>query len=210
MEAPGARFARPGGILSLPMRRRREGEALAPFLKSAAGVTVAAMAKDERPADLMGYEALQQEALRGVVRAALTRAISGLPGDHHFYISFRTNARGVSLPDDLKARYPEEMTIVLQNQFWDLTPGETGFSVTLQFSGKPKGLSIPYPAITRFYDPSVQYLLQFNPGEAQAEAEPAYQANPPTPLLAADRASRSEPASGGEPKIVSLDQFRKK
>ena len=137
------------------------------------------------------------------------RVGSGLPGDHHFYISFRTNARGVTLPDDLKARYPEEMTIVLQNQFWDLTAGETEFSVTLQFGGKPKGLSIPYLAITRFYDPSVQYLLQFSPGEAQAEPSPAPQAVAPTPLPSPDRA-RPRSISGDAPKIVSLDQFRKK
>jgi hypothetical protein len=168
------------------------------------------MAKDERPADLMGYEALQQDALRGVVRAALTRAGAGLPGDHHFYISFRTNARGVTLPDDLKARYPEEMTIVLQNQFWDLTAGESGFSVTLQFSGKPKGLSIPYIAVTRFYDPSVQYLLQFSPGETQAAPISSPGPSALTSLPAPDRARRPEPPPGDAPKIVSLDQFRKK
>jgi hypothetical protein len=155
------------------------------------------MAKDDKPKDLMGYEALQQDALRGVVRAALARAASprGLPGEHHFYISFRTAAAGVSMPDDLTARYPEEMTIVLQNQFWDLTPGETAFSVTLQFGGQPKGLSIPYAAITRFFDPSVQYLIQFSPIDTPASPAATAPARPP-------------PADG--PKIVSLDQFRKK
>ena len=157
------------------------------------------MAKDDKPTDLMGYEALQQDALRGVIRAALARAASpaGLPGEHHFYISFRTDAAGVSIPDDLKARYPEEMTIVLQNQFWDLNPGETGFSVTLQFNGLPKSLSIAYAAITRFYDPSIHYLLQFVVAPAAA---------PPPP--------RDEAKAGltpGEgPNIVSLDQFRKR
>jgi uncharacterized protein len=157
------------------------------------------MAKDDKPKDLMGYEALQQDALRAVVRAALNKAASprGLPGDHHFYISFRTAAPGVSGPDDLLGRYPEDMTIVLQNQYWDLKPGESEFSVTLQFGGQPKSLSIPYAAVTRFYDPSVQYLLQFN----TAEIPPA------APAVAVPKA---KPAEGDEPKIVSLDQFRKK
>ena len=157
------------------------------------------MAKDDKPKDLMGYEALQQDALRAVVRSALARAASprGLPGDHHFYISFRTAAPGVSGPEDLLGRYPEEMTIVLQNQYWDLSPGESAFSVTLQFGGQPKSLSIPYAAVTRFYDPSVQYLLQFNPTQ-NAPAPPALAAPQP------------KPASDDGPKIVSLDQFRKK
>lgn len=162
------------------------------------------MAKDNKPSDLMGYDALQQDALRGVVRAALSRVAPprGLPGDHHFYISFRTDADMVSVPEDLVLRYPEEMTIVLQNQFWDLKPGDTSFSVTLQFSGQPKTLTIPYSAITRFYDPSVQYLLQFSP---------------PPPATRPSQARRDEPKSaaprapeGDGPKIVSLDQFRKK
>ena len=155
------------------------------------------MAKDDKPADLIGYEALQQEALRQVVRLALEKAATprGLPGEHHFYVSFRTDLAGVILPDELTARYPEEMTIVLQNQFWDLAPGPDGFAVTLQFSGQPKTLTVPYEAVTRFYDPSVQYLLQFTP------APPA--ARPP---LA--KAAKSKGEEG--PKVVSLDQFRKK
>jgi hypothetical protein len=160
------------------------------------------MAKDEKPSDLMGYAALQQQAMLGVVKAALTRAASprGLPGQHHFYISFGTGLPGVELPDDLRARYPDEMTIVLQNQFWDLSPGDSGFSVTLQFSGQPKALSIPYAAITRFYDPSVQYLIQFTP--------PAPAPSATTPQIAPPA---KRPAATDEgPKIVSLEQFRKK
>jgi hypothetical protein len=163
------------------------------------------MAKDDKPRDLMGYDALQQEALRSVVRAALARVAPprALPGDHHFYISFRTDADRVSIPDDLFERYPEEMTIVLQNQFWDLKPGETAFTVTLQFGGQPRALTIPYAAITRFYDPSVQYLLQFS------VAPPA----PPreAPSKGADKIAEQPRATEVEgPKIVSLDQFRKK
>lgn len=162
------------------------------------------MAKDDKPRDLMGYDALQQEALRGVVKAALLRAgpPRGLPGDHHFYISFRTDADMVSVPEDLLARYPEEMTIVLQNQFWDLKPGESAFSVTLQFSGQPKTLTVPYEAITRFYDPSVQYLLQFSPPPAASRGS--------SPRREEAKATPPRPADGDGPKIVSLDQFRKK
>lgn len=162
------------------------------------------MAKDDKPRDLMGYDALQQDALRGVVRAALARVAPprGLPGDHHFYISFRTDADLVSVPEDLLARYPEEMTIVLQNQFWDLKCGDTAFSVTLQFSGQPKTLSIPYSAVTRFYDPSVQYLLQFSP--------PPPASRPAQLRREENKAPPPRSAEGDGPKIVSLDQFRKK
>lgn len=157
------------------------------------------MAKDDKPKDLMGYEAMQQDALRGVIRAALAKAAGprGLLGDHHFYISFRTAAPDVVGPEDLLGRYPEEMTIVLQNQYWDLKPGESAFSVTLQFGGQPKSLSVPYAAVTRFYDPSVQYLLQFNPAQDA----------PAAPVVATPR---PKPTDEDGPKIVSLDQFRKK
>src|ERR1700676_2334414 len=92
--------------------------------------------------DLMGYDALQQEALRGVVRAALKRvAAKGVPGDHHFYITFRTRAPGVSGPEEVLSQYPDEMMIVLQQQFWDMALGETFFSVTLSFGRQPRPLS---------------------------------------------------------------------
>jgi hypothetical protein len=155
------------------------------------------MAKDDRPTNQIDYEDLQQAALRGVVRAALDVAASpgGLPGEHHLYISFRTSAAGVSLPADLRARFPDDMTIVLQNQYWDLNPGESAFSVTLQFNGQPKSLSIPYAAVTRFYDPSVQFLLHFTPTTTVAAAEPEVSQGIEDP---------------DQPKIVSLDRFRKK
>ncbi len=171
---------------------------------------------EDRPAhDLMNYELLAQEALRGVVKAALKRAAvgNGLPGQHHLYITFKTRAAGVSTPQDLLEKYPDEMTIVLQHQFWDLAPGETFFAITLRFGGQPKRLSVPYAAITRFYDPSVQFLLQWpSPDAVEAEIIPAPVAaarpegEAPTPAVAADDA---DPAEDG-PKIVSLDQFRKK
>ena len=158
--------------------------------------------------DLMQYEAMAQDALRGVVKAALKRAAApdGLPGAHHFYITFKTDAAGVSAPPDLIGKYPDEMTIVLQHQYWDLAPGETFFSVTLQFGGQPKRLSIPYSAVTRFYDPSVQFLLQF---EAPQSAE-APKGLPAPPAEAPAAAEGEKPAAEGEAKIVSLDQFRKK
>src|SRR5277367_256432 len=119
------------------------------------------------PNDKIDYEALQQEALRGVVRAALKIASSkGLPGGHHFYITFKTAAPGVTLPRELLARYPDDMTIVLQNEYWDLAPGETFFSVTLKFGGQPKSLSIPYAAITHFWDQGVDYQLHFTPPQS--------------------------------------------
>ncbi|MDB5419060.1 MAG: hypothetical protein JWP50_2479, partial [Phenylobacterium sp.] len=109
------------------------------------------MAQDPPAQDLMHYDAMAQEALRGVVKSALKRAASeGLPGAHHFYITFKTDAPGVSGPNDLLSKYPDEMTIVLLHQYWDLAPGETFFSVTLQFGCQPKRVSLPYAAVTRF------------------------------------------------------------
>lgn len=159
------------------------------------------MSQDGFANDEMRYDLLAQEALRGVVRAALKRAAQpdGLPGEHHFYVTFKTTAPGVSLPADLAATYPNEMTVVLQNQFWDLAPGETFFSVMLSFDRQPKRLSIPYAAITRFYDPSVQFMLKFETPEG---APPVVEAPKP-------EAVDSDPAEEG-PKVVSLDQFRKK
>ena len=168
------------------------------------------MAQDDTPQDLMHYEAMAQDALRGVVRAALKRAAApeGLPGAHHFYITFKTDAPGVSAPPDLLGKYPEEMTIVLQHQYRDLAPGETFFAVTLKFGGQPKKLSIPYAAVTRFYDPSVQFLLQFEPvSETDDEIEIEAEEKPAPPVAAA---APPQPTDGEEPKVVSLDQFRKK
>jgi hypothetical protein len=174
--------------------------------------------------DLMHYEALAQEALRGVVKSALKRAAApgGIPGGHHFYITFKTRAAGVSAPPELAERYPDEMTIVLQHQYWDLAPGETFFAVTLKFGGQPKKLSVPYAAVTRFYDPSVQFLLQFEAPEAEVigagSSAPEVlttrprKAPPPTVVgETVETSDETEPAlERDEPKIVSLDQFRKK
>ena len=168
------------------------------------------MAQDPPAQDLMHYEAMAQDALRGVVKAALRRAAApeGLPGALHFYITFKTEAPGVSAPPDLLGKYPDEMTIVLQHQYWDLAPGETFFTVTLKFGGQPKRLSVPYAAVTRFYDPSVQFLLQFETAQ-----EPVREELPETtPDADADAEASADPETPGEegPKVVSLDQFRKK
>ncbi|HLY79941.1 MAG TPA: ClpXP protease specificity-enhancing factor SspB, partial [Caulobacteraceae bacterium] len=114
--------------------------------------------------DRIDYDTLQQEALRGVVRAALKIVASdGLPGDHELQITFKTNAPGVSGPADVFARYPDEMMVSFRpQQYRDLAPGETFFSVTLSFGGQPRSLSVPYAAITQFVDPAAAYRLQFS------------------------------------------------
>lgn len=108
------------------------------------------------------YDAMTQDALRGVVRAVLDQvARSGLPGDHHFYVAFSTQAPGVVLSRRLKEKYPDEMMIVLQHRFWDLATTDEGFEVKLTFDGIPERLYIPYPALRVFHDPSVRFTLQF-------------------------------------------------
>ncbi|HEX8662101.1 MAG TPA: ClpXP protease specificity-enhancing factor SspB [Brevundimonas sp.] len=162
------------------------------------------MADETPPVDEMHYEQLAQDALRGVVRSALERAAlpEGIPGAHHFYVTFKTRAPGVSVPPDIMAKYPDEMTVVLQHQYWDLKVEPTRFSVMLKFGGMPKVLSMPYTAVTRFYDPSVQFLLQF---EAPTTVEEI------AAEVAAAEPVRTDPDGKDDgPKVVSLDQFRKK
>ena len=121
--------------------------------------------------DVLRYDLMVQDALKGVVRKILTEAgRDGLPGEHHFYITFRTTAPGVRLSQRLRDKHPEEMTIVLQHQFWDLSVSEHAFEVGLSFSSVPERLLIPFDAITTFFDPSVQFGLKF---ETQEGAEPA-------------------------------------
>jgi hypothetical protein len=117
------------------------------------------------------YERLAQEAMRGIVRTVLTQAAkSGLPGEHHFYISFDTTATGVVLSKRLKDKYPHEMTIVLQHRFWDLSVSDDGFEVKLTFDGIPERLVVPFAAIRVFFDPSVRYGLQFEDASEEPEA----------------------------------------
>jgi hypothetical protein len=123
--------------------------------------------------DHIRYDMLAQEALRGVVRTVLVDAAkNGLPGDHHFYISFDTRADGVRLSPRMLAQYPKEMTLVLQHQFWDLSVTDDGFEVGVSFSGIPERLAIPFSAIKGFFDPSVQFGLQFQEiGETAADTQ---------------------------------------
>jgi len=164
------------------------------------------MAEETPPIDEMHYEQLAQDALRGVVRAALDRAAlpEGIPGAHHFYITFKTRAQGVAVPPDILAKYPDEMTVVLQHQYWDLKVEPTRFSVMLKFGGIPRVLNMPYSAVTRFYDPSVQFLLQFETPATIEEIAEEVAAAAPAPVEA------SAPVESDGPKVVSLDQFRKK
>ena len=165
--------------------------------------------------DFIGYQALTDSALRGVVRDALRRIEkSGLIGAHHFYLTFKTHADGVDIPDFLKEQYPDEMTIIIQHQYWALKVKEDYFEVTLTFKKLPAPLHIPFNALTAFFDPGVQFGLQFRAeGEAQKPA-PAPVAVPNAPEKASETAEpvASKPGPAGEKpgEVVSLDSFRKK
>lgn len=182
----------------------------------------------------MNYDQMTQLALRGVVRDAIRRVIreDGLPGSHHFYITFLTRYPGVDIDEQLAKKYPDEITIVLEHQYWDLKAGDEGFEVTLKFSGVPKYLAVPYTAITRFHDPSVSFALAFDPPSQMEGDTPVnlarispenagpkpVEANPPkpekkpakkAPSKSSDKAA--EKAKGdSDSKVVSLDSFRKK
>jgi hypothetical protein len=137
--------------------------------------------------DQIRYDLLTQDALRGVIRRVLADvARDGVPGDHHFYVTFKTGARGVRVSQRLRQTYPDEMTIVLQHQFWDLVVTEQTFEVGLAFGGVPERLLVPFDAITGFFDPSVQFGVKF---EVETEAEAAE----------ADGARRQPPGAGSEP-----------
>ena len=134
--------------------------------------------------DLIRYDVLVQDALRGAVRKILAEvAQTGLPGQHHFYISFDTQHPGVRLSSRIRARYPEEMTIVLQHQFWDLVVNEHAFEVGLSFSGIPEKLLVPFAAVKGFFDPSVQFGLQFEVAREGADKAEAPAAGPAKPGL---------------------------
>ena len=163
---------------------------------------------DAPPESLIPYDEIVQEALRAVVGQVLgqiERAGGALPGNHHFYITFRTDAPGVEIPGHLKARFPSEMTIVLQNKFWDLKLRPGGFSVGLSFNQIPAKLSIPFAAITAFVDPAVDFGLQFQSVES----------SPPTPHDDPENDTPSAPSTTPVPgdnlsNVVSIDFGRKK
>ena len=153
--------------------------------------------------DLFDYPQMVETALRGVVREALTRtAREGLRGAHHFYVSFRTDVPGVVLPEYLLDKYPEEMTIVLQHQFWGLEVGDQEFFVSLSFQNRPEQLTIPFAAVTSFADPSVKFGLQFDVPAAKSHEAAALPAKVPA------EGAPKPPRQAAE--IVTLDKFRKR
>jgi hypothetical protein len=170
--------------------------------------------------DHIRYDVLARDALRGVLRRVLTDAAEhGLPGEHHFFITFLSTAEGVKLSPRLLAQYPEEMTVILQHQFWDLTVTEDRFEVGLSFGGIAERLVVPFNSIKSFFDPSVQFGLQFEPSDAAAEtpaaslpavAAPSSTASALT-VPAPPPETKDEPAKPGEgAEVVRLDRFRKK
>jgi hypothetical protein len=180
--------------------------------------------------DLIRYDVLAQEALRGLVKKVLSEVMqAGLPGEHHFFITFNTRYPGVRISSRLTADYPGEMTIVLQHQFWDLAVTDSAFEVGLSFKGVPEKLHVPFRAISSFVDPHASFALKFDiaaemgtaaePVESDTAVVPADQI--PTPVKAvtdgkkparAKRTGRAEKAKpkDGEAAVVSLDAFRKK
>ncbi len=177
------------------------------------------------PEDLIRYDILAQDALRGVIRKVLSEvARTGLPGEHHFFITFATLAPGVRISSRLLAQYPEDVTIVLQHQYWDLTVSEQSFEVGLSFNGVPERLLVPFSAIKGFLDPSVQFELRFEVSARPAAAgdvdapEPveALPAGPAVPRQAATETTADADENEGEAQaapmaqVVSLDAFRKK
>jgi hypothetical protein len=175
------------------------------------------------PEDHIRYDLLAQAALRGVVRTVLADAAkNGLPGEHHFKITFATGAPGVRLSDRMRQQYPQAMTIVLQHQFWDLAVRDDAFEVGLSFGGIPEKLTVPFAAVTAFFDPAVQFGFQFEPIGAEAVAadgadeQQSEKAAPlPAPLPAAVKSEPPAPEGAEQPQsgggeVVSLDRFRKK
>jgi uncharacterized protein len=163
---------------------------------------------DTAPDSLIPYDEIVQEALRAVVGRVLgeVQAAGGmLPGEHHFYITFKTTAPGVSIPSHLRERFPDEMTIVIQNKFWDLTVDDQGFSVGLSFNQMPSKLDIPFAAITAFVDPAVDFGLQFQATVEDIAPEPHDDAENDGPESAAPSAVADDGSN-----VVTVDFGRKK
>lgn len=160
------------------------------------------------------YDKMVEKALRGVVTQALSHVVkNGLPNDHHFYITFMTDFPGVEIPPYLREQYPEEMTIVLQYQFYGLEADEDRFAVTLSFNNTPERLVIPLEAVTIFADPSVNFALQFQPMEDVEEEDddlPLPPSPPPGKKGPAPKKPSKDGKKGGDGKVVALDKFRKK
>ena len=164
---------------------------------------------DTSPDSLIPYDDIVQEALRAVVGRVLGQIVrtgGTLPGTHHFYITFKTGAPGVSVPPHLRERFPDEMTIVLQNKFWDLKVDEDGFSIGLSFNQIPAKLAIPYAAITAFVDPAVDFGLQFQALGAGTAPEPHESATNDSPERGGEAGVESDDGSN----VVTVDFGRKK
>jgi hypothetical protein len=169
------------------------------------------MTRPTEPEDLMRYDLLALEALRGVVRQALLKVQKdGLPGDHHFYIAFDTNADGVDISSRLHEKYPQEMTIVIQHQFWDLDITDHGFSIGLSFNNIPEKLVIPFRAVNSFFDPCVQFGLQFQKQAVEQEDDSIQPAEAKADEAASADVAAPVPDSPDGGDVVSLDAFRKK
>ena len=165
---------------------------------------------DTPPDSLIPYDEIVQEALRAVVGRVLGQVESGggtLPGHHHFYITFKTSAPGVSIPAELKARFPDEMTIVLQNKFWDLVVTADAFSVGLSFNQMPAKLHVPFSAITAFVDPAVDFGLQFQAMATDDEEDTDH--DPDNDGAERDASSRITSSEDGS-NVVSVDFGKKK
>ncbi|GAA3900760.1 SspB family protein [Sphingomonas limnosediminicola] len=161
---------------------------------------------DETPESLIPYDEIVQDALRAVVGRVLgeVEASGGLPGTHHFFITFNTKSPGVSIPKHLSERFPEEMTIVIQHRFWDLKVEEDGFSVGLSFGGVPATLRVPFAAVTQFHDPAVEFALTFHADAEEAPRE-EHEAAGNDPETTADEAPKDDGSN-----VVSVDFTRKK
>jgi uncharacterized protein len=168
--------------------------------------------------DHIRYDVLARDALRSVLRRVLTDAAEhGLPGEHHFFITFLSTAEGVKLSPRLLAQYPEEMTVILQHQFWDLVVTEDRFEVGLSFGGIPERLVVPFNSIKSFFDPSVQFGLQFEPADAAEAAATNLPAVPAAsssalavPAVVAEKTDDEPPKPSEGAEVVRLDRFRKK
>ncbi|MEA2978306.1 MAG: uncharacterized protein QOF09_129 [Alphaproteobacteria bacterium] len=161
---------------------------------------------DDTPESLIPYDEIVQDALRAVVGRVLGEVAQtgGLPGDHHFYITFNTRFPGVSIPKHLSERFPEEMTIVIQHRFWDLKVEDDGFTVGLSFGGVPATLQVPFAAVTQFHDPAVEFALTFQANAAEGSPEEHEQAENDAPE--GDKDEAKEDGSN----VVSVDFTRKK
>ena len=165
----------------------------------------------ETDENTLRYDRMVEKALRGVAKEAIQEVIDGgLPGDHHFYITFLTDYEGVQIPDYLRERYPGEMTIVLQYQFHDLYVDDQWLKVTLSFNNIPEKLVIPMPAVTIFADPSVNFALQFQPLDHDGDYDDDPDGIAEAIAELADEDGEKKPKSKEKGEVVSLDQFRKK